>query len=219
MTLTVLHQVGAAVWAGGLISLGALWRLGRRDAGRGARSGRRLVARFSASRSARSSALCLVAAAARLGLRRLVGRARRHRLRLARRHQGAAARRRARARGGQPRRRARRSAAAATAPPLRARVPYLARGGDHPGRRAALHRREPVVAAARTRHDRRARHRGRGRRGVPAEAGPRCARRRSTRMLAHHAPIRTPRSAASARTPPTPGRTSATTSPGSCCSP
>ncbi len=31
MTLTVLHQVGAAVWVGGLLHLAALWRLGRHD--------------------------------------------------------------------------------------------------------------------------------------------------------------------------------------------
>jgi putative copper resistance protein D len=31
MALTVLHQVGAAVWVGGLLHLGALWRLARRD--------------------------------------------------------------------------------------------------------------------------------------------------------------------------------------------
>ena len=31
MALTVLHQFAAAVWAGGLVHLGAVWRLGRRD--------------------------------------------------------------------------------------------------------------------------------------------------------------------------------------------
>jgi len=33
MMLTVAHQLGAAVWVGGLVQLGALWRLARRDAG------------------------------------------------------------------------------------------------------------------------------------------------------------------------------------------
>jgi putative copper resistance protein D len=32
MLLTVGHQLAAAVWVGGLVQLGALWRLGRRDA-------------------------------------------------------------------------------------------------------------------------------------------------------------------------------------------
>ena len=32
MAFTVLHQLGASAWAGGLICLGALWRAGRRDA-------------------------------------------------------------------------------------------------------------------------------------------------------------------------------------------
>ena len=32
MMLTVAHQLGAAVWVGGLVQLGALWRLTRRDA-------------------------------------------------------------------------------------------------------------------------------------------------------------------------------------------
>src|SRR5262245_14068342 len=31
MVITVLHQATAAVWAGGLVHLGAVWRLGRRD--------------------------------------------------------------------------------------------------------------------------------------------------------------------------------------------
>jgi putative copper resistance protein D len=46
MTFTVLHQVGAATWAGGLVCLGALWRLGRRDAAVAA-LWPTLVARFS----------------------------------------------------------------------------------------------------------------------------------------------------------------------------
>lgn len=46
MALTVLHQVGAATWAGGLVCLGAMWRLGRRDAAVGA-LWPTLVARFS----------------------------------------------------------------------------------------------------------------------------------------------------------------------------
>src|SRR5262249_62801 len=32
MAFTVLHQAAAAMWAGGLLHLGAMWRLGRRDA-------------------------------------------------------------------------------------------------------------------------------------------------------------------------------------------
>src|SRR5262245_39928245 len=36
MALTVLHQVGAAVWAGGVVTLGSLGRFGRRDATVGA---------------------------------------------------------------------------------------------------------------------------------------------------------------------------------------
>jgi putative copper resistance protein D len=32
MVLTVLHQVAAALWVGGLVHLGATWRLARRDA-------------------------------------------------------------------------------------------------------------------------------------------------------------------------------------------
>jgi putative copper resistance protein D len=32
MTLTVLHQVAASIWAGGLVHLGSVWRLGRREA-------------------------------------------------------------------------------------------------------------------------------------------------------------------------------------------
>src|SRR5262249_34926409 len=31
MAFTVLHQAAAAMWAGGLLHLGAMWRLGRRD--------------------------------------------------------------------------------------------------------------------------------------------------------------------------------------------
>src|SRR5262245_57029216 len=31
LTLTVMHQLGAAIWLGGLVQLGALWRLARRD--------------------------------------------------------------------------------------------------------------------------------------------------------------------------------------------
>ena len=64
MTLTVAHQVGAAVWVGGLFQLGALWRLARRhpevDALWPA-----LVARF--SRLALASVLALVLAAVPLG--------------------------------------------------------------------------------------------------------------------------------------------------------
>jgi len=47
MTFTVLHQIAASVWAGGLIHLGSAWRLGRRDPAVRA-LWPRLVARFSA---------------------------------------------------------------------------------------------------------------------------------------------------------------------------
>ena len=46
MALTTLHQVGAGVWMGGLVQLGALWRLSRREAGLDALWGQ-LVGRFS----------------------------------------------------------------------------------------------------------------------------------------------------------------------------
>src|SRR5262245_28069220 len=46
MALTVVHQLGAAVWVGGLVQLGALWRLARRDPAAGARWPS-LVPRFS----------------------------------------------------------------------------------------------------------------------------------------------------------------------------
>src|SRR5262249_27415128 len=36
MAVTVLHQVAAGVWAGGLVHLGAAWRLARRDPAVGA---------------------------------------------------------------------------------------------------------------------------------------------------------------------------------------
>jgi copper resistance protein D len=60
MALTVLHQVGAAVWAGGLVSLGAMWRLGRRDAAVGA-LWPALVARFSRLALGAVVGLCAVA--------------------------------------------------------------------------------------------------------------------------------------------------------------
>jgi copper resistance protein D len=65
MTLTVLHQVGAAVWVGGLIELLALWRLARRDP---AVAGvwPALVARF--SRLAVGTLVVLLAAALPLGV-------------------------------------------------------------------------------------------------------------------------------------------------------
>ncbi len=61
MTLTVLHQVAASVWAGGLIHLGHAWRLGRRDAAVRL-AWPRLVARFS------RMAICSVAALVALAL-------------------------------------------------------------------------------------------------------------------------------------------------------
>jgi len=64
MALTVLHQVGAAVWAGGLACLGAMWRLGRRDAAVGA-LWPAVVARF--SRLALGAVLGLCAVALPLG--------------------------------------------------------------------------------------------------------------------------------------------------------
>jgi putative copper resistance protein D len=60
MVLTVLHQVGAAVWAGGLVCLGAVWRLGRRDAAVGA-LWPAVVARFSPLALAAVLGLCAVA--------------------------------------------------------------------------------------------------------------------------------------------------------------
>jgi putative copper resistance protein D len=46
MVLTIAHQLAAAVWVGGLVQLGALWRLTRRDA-RAATAWPGLVRRFS----------------------------------------------------------------------------------------------------------------------------------------------------------------------------
>jgi copper resistance protein D len=46
MMLTVAHQVSAAIWVGGLVQLGALWRLARRDA-HAAAAWPTLVRRFS----------------------------------------------------------------------------------------------------------------------------------------------------------------------------
>ncbi len=60
MTLTVLHEVGAAVWAGGLVHLGAIWRLGRRDPAVRA-LWPRVVARFSWLALGTVPALCAVA--------------------------------------------------------------------------------------------------------------------------------------------------------------
>jgi len=64
MTVTVLHQVAAAVWVGGLIQLAAFWRLARRHAEVDA-LWPALVARF--SRLALLSVLALVLAAGPLG--------------------------------------------------------------------------------------------------------------------------------------------------------
>jgi putative copper resistance protein D len=60
MALTVLHQVGAAVWVGGVVQLVALWGLARRDVGAAA-AWPELVARF--SRVAVLSLIALLAAA------------------------------------------------------------------------------------------------------------------------------------------------------------
>lgn len=60
MTLTVLHQVAAALWAGGLVHLGATWRLARRDAAVAA-LWPRVVARFSRLALTSVVALCLLA--------------------------------------------------------------------------------------------------------------------------------------------------------------
>jgi putative copper resistance protein D len=56
MTLTVMHQLGAAIWVGGLIQLGALWRLARRDAALDA-AWPALVCRFSSLATAAVVAL------------------------------------------------------------------------------------------------------------------------------------------------------------------
>jgi putative copper resistance protein D len=63
MALTILHQLGAAVWVGGLVQLLALWGLARRDDGVAA-AWPELVARF--SRVAVISLILLLASAAPL---------------------------------------------------------------------------------------------------------------------------------------------------------
>jgi copper resistance protein D len=60
MILTVAHQLGAAVWVGGLVQLGALWRLARRDA-RVATAWPGLVRRFSGLAATAVAALVLSA--------------------------------------------------------------------------------------------------------------------------------------------------------------
>src|SRR5262245_2136290 len=60
MVVTVLHQVAAAVWAGGLVHLGAAWRLARRDPAVGA-LWPPMVARFSRVALTSVAALCLLA--------------------------------------------------------------------------------------------------------------------------------------------------------------
>jgi putative copper resistance protein D len=57
MTLTVLHQAAGAIWLGGLLQLGGLWRLARRDPGVDS-LWPQLVARF--SRMAMASVVVLV---------------------------------------------------------------------------------------------------------------------------------------------------------------
>src|SRR4030095_13464811 len=56
----VPHQLGAAVWVGGLVQLGALWRLARRDA-RTAAAWPTLVRRFSGLAAAAVGVLLLSA--------------------------------------------------------------------------------------------------------------------------------------------------------------
>ena len=60
MLLTVAHQLGAAVWVGGLVQLGALWRLGRHDPGAAA-AWPVLVRRFSTLAAVAVGALVLSA--------------------------------------------------------------------------------------------------------------------------------------------------------------
>jgi putative copper resistance protein D len=60
MALTVLHQVAAALWVGGLVHLGATWRLARRDAAV-ASLWPRVVARFSRLALGSVAALCVLA--------------------------------------------------------------------------------------------------------------------------------------------------------------
>jgi copper resistance protein D len=60
MLLTVAHQLAAAVWVGGLVQLGALWRLGRSDAGAAA-AWPVLVRRFSTLAGVSVGALILSA--------------------------------------------------------------------------------------------------------------------------------------------------------------
>jgi putative copper resistance protein D len=60
MILTVAHQLAAAVWVGGLVQLGVLWRLTRRDGDAGA-AWPRLVRRFSGLAAAAVAVLVLSA--------------------------------------------------------------------------------------------------------------------------------------------------------------
>jgi putative copper resistance protein D len=60
MVLTVVHQAGAVVWVGGLVQLGALWRLARTDAGAAA-AWLPLVRRFSGLAVAAVGVLVLTA--------------------------------------------------------------------------------------------------------------------------------------------------------------
>ena len=60
MMLTLAHQLGAAVWVGGLVQLGALWRLARRDAPAAA-AWPTLVRRFSSLAAAAVGVLVLSA--------------------------------------------------------------------------------------------------------------------------------------------------------------
>jgi putative copper resistance protein D len=66
MTITVLHQLAAAVWVGGLVQLVALWALARRDPDAAA-AWPLLLARF--SRAALIAVAALLAAALPLGVR------------------------------------------------------------------------------------------------------------------------------------------------------
>ena len=91
MLLTVMHQLAAAVWVGGLVQLGALWRLGRHDADAAA-VWPVLVRRFSTLAAAAVGALVLGRASAHLGLHGKLAGAGGNGLRIARPHQGRAAR-------------------------------------------------------------------------------------------------------------------------------
>ena len=183
-----------------------------------ARCGPRCVTRFSWLASARSVGLCAVALP--LGWvyvgswDGLVGTA--YGSLVA--HQGVPARRRARAGGGQPRRGARLPPAVAASP--RCARAFRTSSRRRPSSSSCCSSPPPACRRSRPRATRRP--------SAPASAEvvevfrPKLPALRTPSvdtMLQHHRPIRTRPSAASAPTPPTPGPTSATTSPGWCSSP